>query len=242
MPLFVYRPWRAFFTALAVGMFAVVSLAQAQSSSCEIAGCDTASWYAGPTTTVYLPGYPNCPIEVLYNYRECPDGRIVIDLYSIGYHVTLGCEEMDAKTLNPDGSINEGFWEWRFQQAFWQLAQQLFMNKYNGLFPWDKWRMECPNGQQLYTATWGSCERRFYYKLSPSPHSKRYISRIRCGDVCCRENLVMCYNPQTQTLEMQHNFDGEARTDCATLPPPQPPPHWIILASTQCVAACKARP
>lgn len=241
MSLSVCRPWRAFLMVLAMGIFSVFSLAQAQSSNCEIAGCDTAQWRQGPSTVVYLPGYPDCPVEVFYEYRECPDGRVVINLYSITYGGT-GCDSMDAKSFNPDGSINEPFWSWQFQQAYWQLAQQLFMDKYNGLFPWEKYQMECPNGQQLYTATWGSCDKKFLYKLSPSPHAKRYRGRLSCGDVCCKENLVMCYNPQTQTLEMQHNFDGKARTDCATEIAPTPPSHWIVVASTTCLPVCKAQP
>ncbi len=186
-------------------------------AGCDPLGCDPGTW-THASRTIYLPNYPNCPVDVGYQYRTCAGFIVEIRVYSYSYNPSddPDCQDLDDDTQNPDGSINWGQIGQNFRDVLTQLTEDLFIDFYNNLpNQTAKDAYDCENGttSKTYTGVWGSCVEYEFCFNSPGPFT---VEISECSDLlCCLQETVYCWDSQTNSPKVTENFTP-APDDCGT--------------------------
>ncbi len=186
-------------------------------ADCDPLNCNPASW-TSTTRTVYLPDYPNCPIDVGYRYRTCSGiiTEIRVTNYSFDPSADPDCADLDSVHTGPTGDPAWGVIGQTFQELLTQLTEDLFVAQYNLLSQADKDKFDCDTGSttKTYTGVWGSCVE---YEVCYLPDGSWVVTiSDECSDLlCCLQTTTYCWDSQTNSPNLTETFTP-AQDSCGT--------------------------
>ncbi len=204
--------------------------------ACDPNNCDPEAW-SWDTRIVYLPNYPNCPVTVDYQVRECFGVLVEVRVrgYSVSPSADPDCQDLIDDTQNPDGSTNWGQIGQNFRDLQTQLSEDLFEEFYNNLptqAAKDVYDCETGSGTKTYAGIWGSCVE---YELCLNDPGPWTFEITECSDLlCCLQETVVCWDSQTGQPKSIETFTP-APDDCGT---PSLSINWPCL-TYGCVPFCE---
>ncbi len=213
---------------------------------CEVEGinCDSAWTFNPNPTTVYLDGYPNCPVSVFWKYKDCND-MTYYELYCIGFPVDTACDGLYDE-LVPDGwgeYANQQKLAKVWREAFEKIAHDEFITAFES----NTLSYHCPDTYKYKTITPGGCASWAYAKLPGGPtHPDRIrFIPVPCEeDGCCVTEIEYCYNEITEKIESTiattQYYGSSYCFDKAPLYDPfeDYPPEWIRGPVHPCFPSC----
>lgn len=166
--------------------------------ACDPLNCNPTIWN-WKTRVVFLPDYPNCPIEVGYRERICNGIIIEVRVHSYSFLPSSDpdCQQFDNDQQNPDGSPDWTQIGRNFRDLYSQLVADLFEEFYTGLTDPDlKELYDCDGGAtKQYSGVWGSCVEYEICFTFPGPWT---VEISECSDLlCCLQETTICWDPNT---------------------------------------------
>jgi hypothetical protein len=208
--------------------------------------CNTTPWQLA-SRTIYLPAYPNCPINVSYLWRKCPNGITEVSESGWSFDPSVpGCSGFE-NDLYPNGTHN--FPDWNFakmitEDAIRQTIQQTFIDAYTAALPWEKKQFECDSSKITYRAIQAGCTG--YYEVGTTigtiDYQYGYIAVSDCETTaCCIETMELCFNTTTQQLDITTSRSTSAVT-CTGTPPIRPEHVGKVRNVSPCMPNCYLYP
>lgn len=116
-----------------------------------------------------------------------------------------------------------------------ELVKINFMAQYNAADQFDKHLYHCPNGRKYYSYLWKSCQKwvRKYglYDDGVISYFGWYFELEDCGgEVCCEEQINVCFNTTTQQLNIFRQLTSHVSGEC----PENVPNEFESHCSTPC--------
>ena len=186
-------------------------------ADCENTGCDTT--FTQERVLMEFPQFPGCTIEILYEWRRCAD-TIEINVDGFREPITTGpCGVLHDSLFTVSGTPRWDFLNKFLENARIELVKQYFMTEYNNTSPYDKYKIECPNGRMYFNYHWRKCTKweLVYQTIEVGEYTLEgwFFMKVDCeSTACCEEQISICYNITTQQLEFNRALTSHVSGNC----------------------------
>lgn len=173
---------------------------------CEL--CTGTPWIT-ITKTIYLPGYPTCPVTYLYQTRICQPGNIV-EMQGSGFYFDVAdpnCSLLEG-LMYPSGTSGTPDWTqimWGYYAGLDEVIKADFM-AWHLLNP----TVNCPNGLRKYHVSTATCHAFYTVTVPANPTTgaggyEQIFNTICSDEQCCIKEVNICWDPVTNSMQRTTN-------------------------------------
>lgn len=165
---------------------------------CDPNNCNPTEW-ASYSRSILLSAFPECPIDVVYETRECsPIKEIRINGFSFYPNGSADCQAILDYMRDASGQYDYEAINDLLRMCMWQLANDIFTDLYNDLDPSTQLAFNCAPNQlfKQYSAYWSTClEYQICFDFqSGSPWT---LETVPCDEKsCCVQEIKACWDTQ----------------------------------------------